>query len=277
MRYPQMQVGSSMSAGAQAQALPEMPARLRTLACPHAQARPHAQVPQSRARCRMRARVRASAALLLACLGLTLTLASCGSDGGSEPEPIEGLSLSGRVSLNVVLVSDTGDSLGIRTYPEESGVRVYVERPDGSLDSTLTDGGMFHLRGLTNGQHRVWSGPAEARSAIATYTLTGVSADLGTIEVEPIGKLRNPPNPFEYSHGTGVEWDLATEERVEVRIFAPSATLVWSYGYVAPPPFVHVHWIGTDQNNNPLPPGPYWATAYYDGQWHSRVVIKLPE
>lgn len=188
-----------------------------------------------------------------------------------------GLALTGQLELAVTLVAEFGDSLGRQTYGDETGVRVYLERPDGSLDSTSTEAGAFHFAGLGDGLHRVWSGPPEARSPVREITLAGQDVDLGTLNVGPIGRLRTPPNPFPYSHGTGVEWDLAASESVEIRIFSASARRVWTYAYDAPFGFQHIHWIGTDQANLPLPPGPYWIAVHYEGRWHSRVVIKLPE
>lgn len=203
---------------------------------------------------------------------------------GTQPIPVTvesesslGLSLTGRLELAVTLVAEFGDSLGREIYAEETGVRVYIERPDGSLDSTATESGTFRFAGLGDGVHRVWSGPPEARSPVSQVTLAGSDGDVGTVTVAPIGRLRTPPNPFAYSHGTGVEWDLVANESVEIRIFSASARRVWTYAYEAPFGFQHIHWIGTDQENLPLPPGPYWIAVRYEGSWHSRVVIKLPE
>ena len=191
--------------------------------------------------------------------------------------PTEGLTLSGRVDLEVTYFAESGDSTATESYPDQSGIRVYLESTGQVIDSTLTDQGVFQFHGLSSGTYDTYCGPEEARSEVRTLVLTDDDGDTGTIRVRPIGKLRNPPNPFEYSHGTGVEWDLASSESVEIRIFAMTGHLVWSYAYDAPAGFQHIHWIGTDQVNTPLPPGPYWATARYDGRWHSRVVIKLPE
>ncbi|MEZ4647710.1 MAG: hypothetical protein R3E97_02800 [Candidatus Eisenbacteria bacterium] len=191
--------------------------------------------------------------------------------------PTEGLTLSGRVDLAVTYQAESGDSTGSESYPDESGIRVFLESAGQVVDSTLTDRGVFQFHGLAEGTYAMYCGPEEARSEVTTHLLTKEDGDAGTIHVRPIGALRNPPNPFEYSHGTGVEWDLAAPESVEIRIFAMTGHLVWSYAYDAPAGFQHIHWIGTDQANTPLPPGPYWATAHYEGRWHSRVVIKLPE
>jgi hypothetical protein len=70
---------------------------------------------------------------------------------------------------------------------------------------------------------------------------------------------------------------MATAQPVVIRVFSPSASLVWTYAYEAVAGFQHIHWIGTDQANSPLPPGPYWIAVQYDGRWHSRVVLKLPQ
>lgn len=188
-----------------------------------------------------------------------------------------GLTLSGSVNLSVTLFSEFGDSLGSEIQDDVSGIRVYLERPNGERDSTLTEEGTFRFVGLGDGDHALWSGPEEAPSAVVHQVLAGSDADIGALAVKPIGRLRNPPNPFAYSHGTGIEWDLAVGEPVEIRIFSAAATQVWSYAYDAPAGFQHIHWIGTDQSNQPLPPGPYWATVHYEGRWHSRIVIKLAE
>ena len=79
-----------------------------------------------------------------------------------DSAPSGGLTVSGRVTLKTVLTTLSGDSLGFELYPDQTGIRVYVERPDGSIDSTSTEAGAFRFTDLGDDDKITCAGTMDA-------------------------------------------------------------------------------------------------------------------
>lgn len=197
-----------------------------------------------------------------------------------QPEPEPGFRLTGYVLLNAVLTEETTKNgaeivRGLRAVRNATGFRVRLQRPDGSVDSTLTAGGRFVFHAEAPGLYRAscW---VSATDTVATTDVVLAGADVvfpDTLEVSRSPGLSTYPNPFGAS-GMGMEGETVTPQRLQFHILRLDGTPVWSTSYEWPGcacPF-HTHWVPVDDAGAPVPHGLYWAVVDRDGaRYHSLV------
>jgi hypothetical protein len=91
----------------------------------------------------------------------------------------------------------------------------------------------------------------------------------------PTGIIKTYPNPFSggNGNGVGVESDLGPQH-IEVFFSTLFGHRVWNYETDWPGGFLHVHWIGTDDAEQPVPDGFYWAVLHANGVYSYSLVEK---
>lgn len=195
------------------------------------------------------------------------------------PPPTDGLSITGVVRLRTLHTDDFGEVIDDRTIDDATGVRAILRAHGGpDIGSTVTDAGRYRFDGLAAGAYRLRFLPLEvAGPGEIEIALEDTDVEVPTHTLGPNDLLRTYPNPFPYDHGVGIEFTPVVPQSVEIRALSLGGALVWAYAFEAPAAFMHIHWIGTDQDNNPMPPGPYWIAVRHDETWHTRLVLKLPE
>jgi hypothetical protein len=182
--------------------------------------------------------------------------------------------LSGQVHLAGETTDDIGTSHGPFEVDDASGVRVWLLRPDGLVDSTVTRSGSFVFKVDDVGLYRAfaWVIPFDTVAA-ANVTVDTTDEVFPTLEIGHFGNLLTYPNPFG-AMGVGIEFTPVDSQRVYIDILDLKSAPVWTYHQDIPPVYYHVHWIGTDNHDQPTPVGYYWAVARHDGGIHYNLVHK---
>jgi hypothetical protein len=223
----------------------------------------------------------------VALLALALGLSGC-SDSTSKTlilEPQTGAyALRGHVRLIGRLAESSNpvspESTGVRTVDNATGVRVFIKRPGGAVDSTVTVDGVYEFRFDEPGSYRVFAWVV-APDTVATAQVATAARDTtiaAVFELGPHGDVDTYPNPFPSTGadaGVGVELTPASDETIEVRILNIAGAPVYSYSrdWLTGILF-HLHWVGVNDANVEVPNGAYWATARADGVTRYNLVFK---
>ena len=207
-------------------------------------------------------------------------LAGC-SDSTSRTyvnQPVPGeFALTGRVRVLSRLAGDTAtDSLGVLTLDLLSGVRVRLQRPDGSTDSVLTRDGAFEFQVDDPGLYRASCVlfPAETLAVTQVTVTTGDVTFPDTLILRPSGTVDTYPNPFPSAGGLAIECDVPALQTVGVRVLDLSGAPV-KVDSIAnyPAGFFHYHWISDDSAHQPVAPGMYWVAVRLNGVHHADLVV----
>ena len=141
----------------------------------------------------------------VALLALALGLSGC-SDSTSKTlilEPQTGAyALRGHVRLIGRLAESSNpvspESTGVRTVDNATGVRVFIKRPGGAVDSTVTVDGVYEFRFDEPGSYRVFAWVV-APDTVATAQVATAARDTtiaAVFELGPHGDVDTYPNPF---------------------------------------------------------------------------------
>ncbi len=214
-----------------------------------------------------------------------ILLALCGcSSRATGPAPLQpeppGYALTGRVRITAVLTAETTKNgaeivTGHRVVDDASGVRVWLLRPDGSMDSVLTRQGAFEFRAEEPGLYRAFFWVIAPDTVAASDLMLG-AADAAFPDTLKVGRspgLSTYPNPFD-ADGMGMEGIALDPQQLVFRILATDGTPVWTRTQDWPGASFtfHYHWIGDDDGGHPASHGMYWALVDRDGaHFHSPV------
>ena len=230
---------------------------------------------------------RGSAATLvpLAALLGVIAVAGCSPDQTSRKlllAPHTGtFAINGQVRLTGVLTDETGGPLGDQVVDAANDVKVHVEGPAGYQDSVLTRNGAFTFSVDTPGFYRVKCCVVSGDTAgHIDVVVAGDTTQAGLLTLgSPTGMIATYPNPFSAgpTHGVGVESNISTAQNIEVFFTTLYGYRVWSYSEDVPGNyFLHVHWVGVDGANQPVPDGLYWAVLHANGVYSYSLVSKVP-
>jgi hypothetical protein len=229
---------------------------------------------------------------LAALLGV-IAVAGCSPDQTSRKlllAPHEGtFAINGQVRLTGVLADESGGLLGNQVVDQANDVKVHVEGPAGYQDSVLTRNGAFTFSVDTPGFYRVKCCVVSADTAghIDVVVTGNDTTQTGILTLgSPTGIIKTYPNPFigGASHGVGVEANISTLQNIEVFCTTLYGYRVWHYSEYIPANtdttnhsfYLHIHWIGVDDANQPVPDGLYWAVLHANGVYSYSLVSKEP-
>lgn len=224
--------------------------------------------------------------VLLAILtSIPVILAGCGNHGPAAPPttsnnpPPPGI--SGQVTITARLTDAQGAVTGTRALVNADGVSVHLFKPDGTLDSTLTQAGRYVFPVSAAGIYRVkaWVSPLDTVSSGDLSFSAGDSLVAPALEIPSSGDLSTFPNPFPAAEGLAIELNLAGPlQRYELVALNLAGVPVWSYAYDnGLPGHYHIHWMGIDNavpTPNPVPNGSYWIRGRFNGRDHYNLIFK---
>jgi len=212
------------------------------------------------------------AVFILGCLPL-----GCGDERKStspDPPAPAGHALAGSVSLRANLTNELGEITAVDQIDDADGVRVLCRHAGGECDTAMTVGGHYHFgfvpAGICTLEVLLDSGHRLSHTVMEMPAEDHHLHDALVLEASPA--LRIYPNP-PHEEGAGIEFTTVSQAFSRTSVFDLSGALVWSYEQTAPPGFYHVHWSGTDAQNHPVNPGPYWVVVEMDGVTLAGLVL----
>ena len=221
-------------------------------------------------------------------VSIPVALAGCGNHGpaappatATNPPPPPPPGISGQVTITARLTDAQGTVTGTRAMGDANGVSVHLFKPDGTLDSTLTQAGRYVFPVTVAGTYKVkaWVSPLDTVSTGELSFSPGDSVVAPPLAIASSGDLSTFPNPFPAAEGLAIELNLAgPTQRYELAALNLAGVQVWSYAYDnGLPGHYHIHWMGIDNavpTPNPVPNGSYWIRGRFNGRDHYNLVFK---
>lgn len=183
--------------------------------------------------------------------------------------------ITGNVRLEGALFGEFGAPAGTRVVDDANGVRVRLLGPGGSEDSVLTVAGRYQFGVLDPGLYRVSARVVAGRDIMAEFPLSTSDVTVpDTLKLTTFGEIGNPPNPFPAEHGVGVEFTLDRDRATDIIVTDLGGTVWWTYSFLAPVGFNHIHWNGHDNLDRPVANGSYWTIVQAEDRVFYNLVFK---
>lgn len=215
---------------------------------------------------------------------LSVILTGGCSDSGDAPRvphPITppASDLVGEVRLVGNLFTKSGQVIKQRIEEDADSLRVYLlalgadtTSTGAATDSAWTEDGAYRFVEPPPGNYRV--ALRVARSPFLStraFAWNGTAAPAPLLTVLPHGPLECVPNPFADDHGVGAQGVLPRAGQIDFEARSLAGTPWFRFEYDAPEGFYHIH-CGGDPTAPPIPHGPHWLCAFYEGeQWYNVV------
>ncbi|MFN8549317.1 MAG: hypothetical protein U0527_15420 [Candidatus Eisenbacteria bacterium] len=194
------------------------------------------------------------------------------------PPPLE--QPTGRVRGSVTLISnlfnESGTKVGERALTDADSVRVYLlagatgAAVGAKIDSTWTLDGAFEFTAPPTGSYQLGVQVASAVWVTSDpFAWASESSAVPPLTVRPVGSLENPPNPFEDSHGVGLQGVFPQTVFASFEGLSLSGRREFFYEQQSSG-FFHVHWGGIPVA---ISPGPHWAVVRFQNECWYNVVL----
>jgi hypothetical protein len=210
--------------------------------------------------------------ILLAC-----ATAACSDTAMDPPEPHG--SLSGHVVLRGRQTDDTGAVVAEVTVPDVDGLAVLLRGGDGSRRQTPTTAGRYEFDALPPGAYVATAGADSAADVSSAPTMVTTSAVTvpGELALDSTAGVTTYPNPFRGVPGLAIEFTTRAAGPAVVEVITPAGAVAWRYTYNPVAGYQHIHWIGIDNQSQPVPNGLYWVIIRRDGHSDYSLVRKLSD